>query len=108
MAPVERPILGVALFRNDDVYIFGPNTRFDNVHQMEGVYDGVYTFFIHYPKLPLLSGTYRISVALYDKAHLKPHVWHNQLYDFEMAGEADDHGMVLLDHAWGLITHLES
>ena len=104
--PVERPIFGVALFRSDGVYIHGPNTRFDQV--LDGTYHGIYTFFIRWPALPLLSGRYRISIAVFDKSHLKPHVWHNQLYDFEMVAEQEDHGVVLLDHAWGLITHLDA
>ncbi len=103
--PVERPILGVALFRNDGVYVFGPNTRFDKVEQLDGVYDGVYTYFIHYPRLPLLGGTYFVSVAAYDKNHLKPHVWHNQLYEFRVDTDRPDHGLVQLEHHWGLVVH---
>jgi hypothetical protein len=34
-------------------------------------------------------------------------VWHNQLHDFEIMTEIEDHGMVLMEHAWGLITHLK-
>ncbi len=106
LEPVENPILGVALFRNDDVYIYGPNTRFDGVERMEGTYDGVYTFFIHYPAMPLLSGKYRISVALYDKQHIRPHVWHNQLYEISVTCPREDHGVMELPHAWGLVRHV--
>ncbi len=102
---VERPIFGVAVFRDDGVYVFGPNTRFDGV--LDGIYNGVYTFFIVYPSLDLLAGSYRFSIAAFDKSHLKPHVWHNQLYDLEVVQECEDHGLVQLDHGWGLITHYE-
>ena len=103
--PVEQPIFGAAIFRSDGVYIHGPNTRFDKV--LEGTYNGVYTFFIQWARLPLLAGRYRVSIAVFDQNHLKPHVWHNQLYDFEVVSEIEDHGTVLLEHAWGLITHVE-
>ncbi len=102
---VPRPIFGVAIFRGDGVYVHGPNTRFD--HVLDGNYNGVYTFFIRWKSIPLLSGTYRISIAVFDQNHLKPHIWHNQLYDFEIYAEAEDHGLTMLDHDWGLITHLE-
>ena len=102
---VPRPIFGVAIFRNDGVYIHGPNTRFDQA--LDGNYNGVYTFFIRWKSIPLLSGSYRLSIAVFDQHHLKPHVWHNQLYDFEVAASMEDHGLALLDHDWGLITHLE-
>jgi ABC-type polysaccharide/polyol phosphate transport system ATPase subunit len=103
--PVERPIFGVAIFRDDGVYVFGPNTRFDGV--LDGTYNGVYTFFIVYPSLDLLAGKYRLSIAAFDKSHLKPHVWHNQIYDLEVLQDCEDHGLVQLDHGWGLITHHE-
>jgi lipopolysaccharide transport system ATP-binding protein len=99
---ITRPIFGVALFRNDGVYVFGPNTRFDGV--LDGTYNGVYTFFVHYPKLPLLAGSYRVSVAIFDEGHVTPHVWHNQLYSFEVAQDVEDHGLVQLPHRWGVIT----
>ncbi len=105
LTPIERPILGVALFRNDDLYVFGPNTRFDDVKAMDGTYDGIYTYFLHYPTLPLLAGIYRFSVALYDKHHLKPHVWHNQLYEIRVTDAPEHHGVIDLPHHWGLIRH---
>jgi len=106
LVPVENPILGVALFRNDEVYVFGPNTRFDQVQRMEGTYDGIYTFFIRYPRLRLLRGTYRISVAIFDKNHLKPHVWHNQLYEIAVDSPTENHGIVDVDRDWGLVRHV--
>ncbi len=103
--PVERPIFGAALFRSDGIYIHGPNTRFDGV--LDGTYHGIYTYFIRWKSLALLSGRYRLSIAVFDKLHLKPHIWQNQLYDFEIAAEVADHGLLQLEHDWGLITHLE-
>lgn len=102
---VERPIFGVALFRSDGVYIHGPNTRYDNV--LDGDYHGIYTFWIAWRDLPLLRGRYRLSIAVFDKNHLKPHVWHNQLHDVEIASDLEDHGTVMLQHGWGLITHVD-
>ncbi len=102
---LRDPIFGVALFRADGTYVFGPNTRWDGV--LSGDYHGVYTFFVHYPELPLLAGGYRVSVAIYDKGHVAPHVWHNQLYGFEIVQDVEDHGLVRIPHAWGLITHHE-
>ena len=99
--PVVRPVFGVAIFRGDGVYVHGPNTRYDGVY--DGTYDGVYAFFIRWRALPLLSGRYRLSVAIFDQHHLKPHIWHNQLYDFEVAQDMEDHGLIQLDHDWGMI-----
>lgn len=101
--PLENPIFGVALFRSDDVYVHGPNSKFDNV--FEGCYHGTYTFFIRWPMLPLLSGLYEVSIAIFDQHHLKPYIWHNRLYTFEITSQFEDHGIVKLEHDWGIITH---
>lgn len=101
--PLKNPIFGVALFRSDDVYVHGPNSKFDNVFQ--GEYHGMYTFFIRWPKMPLLSGQYEVSIAIFDQHHLKPYIWHNRLYTFEIASQFEDHGVVKLEHDWGILTH---
>ncbi len=106
LVPIEHPILGVALFRNDDVYIYGPNTRFDGVERMEGTWHGIYTYFLHYPSLPLLGGVYRISAALFDKQHLRPHVGQNQLYEIRVDAPTENHGIVDLPHHWGYVRHV--
>ena len=104
--PIENPIFGAAVYRSDGVYVHGPNSKWDNV--LEGRYHGIYTFFLQWKGLPLLAGRYRLSIAVFDQGHLKPFVWHNQLHDFEVVTEIEDHGMVLMEHAWGIITHLET
>ena len=103
---IQDPIFGAAIYRSDGVYIHGPNSKWDNV--LEGTYHGVYTFFVQWRNLELLAGRYRLSIAVFDQGHLKPFVWHNQLHDFEVTTHIEDHGMVLMDHAWGLITHLKT
>lgn len=102
--PIQDPIFGVAIHRNDDVYVFGPNTKFDRA--LTGTFHGIYTLFYHIPRLPLLTGTYLLSVALWHKSHLKPYLWHNRLYEIKILADREDHGMVLMDHHWGCITHV--
>lgn len=101
--PLTNPIFGVAIFRSDDVYVHGPNSKFDQV--FEGEYHGTFTFFIRWPNIPLLSGQYEISIAIFDQHHIKPYCWHNRLYSFEVASQFEDHGLIKLKHDWGLLTH---
>lgn len=103
--PVINPIFGVALFRTDGVYIHGPNSKFDKV--LDGRFHGVYTFYIRWSNIPILTGVYEASVAIFDQHHIKPHIWHNRLYRFEVAAPFDDHGIVFMEHDWGLLTHYE-
>ena len=103
--PVDDPVFGIALFRDDGAYVFGPNTRYDGV--LEGRWHGVYTWFLRYPAIPLLQGTYRISVAFFDQGHIRPLVWHNQLYELRITQDLEDHGLVHLPHRWGVLPWYE-
>ena len=70
----------------------------------EGEYHGTYTFLYSVPN-SLLSGQYEVSIAIFDQHHLKPYIWHNRLYSFEVSSQFDDHGVVKLEHDWGILTH---
>lgn len=94
--PLDSPVMGVALFRDDGVYCYGPNTLFDG--QLAGSYDGRYVLVATFENLPLLGGRYEASVAFYDKQHVYAYAWHHRLYPFAVLTERPDHGLVWLPH----------
>jgi ABC-type polysaccharide/polyol phosphate transport system ATPase subunit len=98
--PLESPVMGVALFREDGVYCYGPNTRFDGV--LSGTYDGRYRLTAEFPELPLLGGRYEVSVAFYDKDHVYAYAWHHRLYAFRLVADRPDHGLVSLPHRFSV------
>jgi ABC-type polysaccharide/polyol phosphate transport system ATPase subunit len=95
-APLDSPVMGVALFREDGVYCSGPNTKFDGC--LEGRYDGRYRLRAEFPELPLLGGSYEASVAFYDRDHVYAYAWHHRLYPFRVIADRPDHGLVALRH----------
>jgi lipopolysaccharide transport system ATP-binding protein len=94
--PLDSPVMGVALFRDDGVYCYGPNTLFDG--QLAGRYDGRYVLIAEFVDLPLLGGDYQASVAFYDKDHVYAYAWHHRLYPFSVRSDRPDHGLVWLRH----------
>ncbi len=94
--PLESPVMGVALFRADGVYCYGPNTLFDGV--LSGTYDGRYLLTAEFDDLALLGGLYQASVSFYDKGHVYAYAWHHRLYPFTVRTERKDHGLVWLRH----------
>jgi len=94
--PLDSPVMGVALFRDDGVYCYGPNTLFDG--QLGGVYDGRYRLVAEFEELPLLGGRYEASVAFYDSAHVYAYAWHHRLYAFRVRSDRKDHGLVWFKH----------
>ncbi|NOZ87354.1 MAG: ABC transporter ATP-binding protein [Deltaproteobacteria bacterium] len=97
---IDSPSLGVAIFRNDDVYVYGANTRFDAEDTTMRVFEGEHSFSIVFDSLPLLGGSYQVSVAMYDKDHVFPYDFHDRLYNFSVQTDKQDHGLVILDHHW--------
>ena len=94
--PIDSPVMGVALFRDDGVYCHGPNTKFDGC--LAGEYDGRYRLSAEFPKLRLLPARYEVSVAFYDKEHVYAYAWDHRLYAFRVTGGPEDHGVVALPH----------
>ena len=63
---VDAAHFGVAIFRNDGVYCYGPNTEFDSYQSLK-LKPGRGWFKLNYQKLLLAPGEYRVSLAIWDK-----------------------------------------
>jgi hypothetical protein len=92
---VDRPHFGVAIFREDGVYCYGPNTKFDRYDILE-LKPGRGCFTLTYDRILLAPGTYRISVAIWDKNEKVAFDYHNGFYEFEVTGK-DNPDKQLLD-----------
>lgn len=94
--PLDSPVMGVAIFREDGVYCCGPNTRHDA--SLRGTYDGRYRLVAEFLELPLLGGAYEVSVSFYDKDHVYAYAWDHRLYPFRVVMDPPQHGLVSLRH----------
>ncbi|MCM8774438.1 MAG: Wzt carbohydrate-binding domain-containing protein [Candidatus Omnitrophica bacterium] len=82
---VKEPHFGVAIFRKDGVYCYGPNTQFDGYH-ISKLHKGRGFFVLNFPKLLLACGEYRVSVAIWDKNETLAFDYHNGYYKLEVKG----------------------
>ncbi len=98
--PIESPIMGVAIFRDDGVYCYGPNTRHDGVPT--GTLRGRHVLKAEFMELPLLPGGYEVSVAFYDREHVYAYAWDHRLYPFRVGAGAVEPGLVRLRHRFTL------
>lgn len=97
---IDKPVFGVAIYRNDGIHITGPNTktnRFDIVSV-----EGTGTVEFEVTGLPLLPGTYLFSAAVYDDACLKPYDHHEKMYSFKVVpgGSMETNGLVAMENTW--------
>ncbi len=103
---VEHPVFGVAVMRNDGAYVYGTNTLAEGMRLLPLRQDGTFTF--RYDSLPMLGGTYRLSIAVFDESQmLLPIHAHDRTYSFRIEGATKEEGVVRLEHAWNVGPALE-
>ncbi len=82
---IYDPHFGVAIFRDDGVYCYGPNTRFDGYENIK-VRKGRGHFTLKYHNLLLAPGEYRVSVAIWDKSESLAYDYHSGYYKLAVKG----------------------
>ncbi len=96
---IDDPHFGAAVFREDGLYCYGPNTRFDKI-KIKRLRKGQGEFSIEYKRLNLLPGRYRVSVAIWEKDEKFAYDHHHAYYKFEVISDKKDHGVLYLEHKW--------
>ena len=83
---IKEPHLGVAIFREDGVYCYGPNTGYDgyNIHEFK---PGKGYFTLEYRSVLLAPGEYRVSVAIWDRNEKIAYDYHNAFYKLIVKGD---------------------
>jgi ABC-type polysaccharide/polyol phosphate transport system ATPase subunit len=101
---VPDPVFGVAIHHQNGTHICGPNTDFGGLRItfVEGEGEIIYRV----PILPLLEGTYLVSVAAVDRADSEMYDYHDRAYPFRVASgrSRERYGFVTLNGEW----HTES
>jgi len=100
---IEKPQFGLALYHAGGFHINGPNTVFSGLEidaiEGQGYIDHVVD------SLPLLEGTYLVSVSLYDYDGDHSYDYHHQAYTFRVHPNPtirEKYGIVLIPSLWRL------
>lgn len=97
---VENPIFGLAIHRNDGVHVCGPNTEFAglDIPFVEG--EGDVSYYVD--SLPLMEGTYFVSVAVVNETSTVMYDFHNRLYPFKVrqVESGERYGLISLMGKW--------
>ncbi len=98
--PVMHPVFGLALHDETGIWLTGPNTRFYEVDIPSVTGTGWVDYTI--PVLPLLTGRYQITVAVYDDAMLQPYDYHDRLYRLVVQGRGlrERYGIMAIPGHW--------
>lgn len=101
---VIEPHFGVAIFREDGVYCYGPNTLFDE-KKIEKLKIGKGWFSIEFRDVNLMPGDYRFSVAIWDKKEVLAYSYHPGFYRVKIIGFKNTGELLNLSHKWKLHNH---
>lgn len=95
---VDNPHFGAAIFREDGLYCFGPNTAQDGF-TIDSINKGSGWFTIRFKEISLVSGRYKVSVAIWDKKEVLPYSYHAGKYEFTIRGHERAHALNM-PHRW--------
>lgn len=96
---IREPHFGAAIFREDGLYCYGPNTLMDG-YPIERIKQGQGWFSLRYKKVNLTPGEYRVSCGIWDKKEIMPYSYHPCCYKFEITGQIRQAGLLDLDCHW--------
>lgn len=100
--PVDAPVFGIAIHRQDGVHLSGPNTAFSglNLGTISGAGKLIYTV----PRLPLLPGKYFFSVAATKSDDSEIYDYHDRQYPIQIDNEGrginERYGLITLQGEW--------
>lgn len=92
-------MFGMGFYTTDDVVCYGNNTNLDGIYLTELPREGVVTYNIQ--KLPLLSGDYKLNVAVVDE-NGTPLDFIRHYSDFTVISEDRSVGLFSMEHNWVL------
>jgi len=97
---VDEPVFGIAVHRMDGVHVCGPNTAFSGLRIpfIEGEGEIVYRV----DALPLMEGSYMLSVGLHNQADTAMYDYHDRLHAFRVrqVGTGERYGLVTMKGTW--------
>lgn len=76
--PIAEPVFGLAIYHGTGFHINGPNTRFAGLSL--GTVSGGGHVDYTIDELPLLNGSYTLTVTVYDQTLTHPYDHHQQMY----------------------------
>jgi len=97
---VKQPVFGLAIYGSDGVHINGPNTKLSDytIESVEG--PGEIDYIVD--MLPLLEGTYELSVAVHDQDGLHTYDHQHRMYSFivQRGAVKERYGMIYIPCQW--------
>jgi lipopolysaccharide transport system ATP-binding protein len=103
--PVERPVFGFAVVRNDGLWIYGTDTTLAEIPVPDLGATGEVEVTI--ASLGLVAGRYFVDVAVHAEDGT-PYDYHSRRYPFSVRDDVSERGVTKLQHRWRIVPGSES
>lgn len=97
--PINSPVFGI-VFYTQDTYCYGTTTNFEHMDTGIVVGKGHADFFLN--RLPLIEGSFQVTVALAPPNYEFAYDWHDRLYSFQVHRANQNQGIFDMDGYWKL------
>lgn len=94
---VSDPVFGIAIYRNDGLWVYGTNTAIDNLPIPHVAGTGTVRF--HMPALHLIEGPYYLAVAVHARDGTPYDYW-QRCWEFSVYSRVRDVGVYRPEHRW--------
>ncbi len=98
---VREPVFGVEITRQDGLYCYATNSRWDGLRT--SWIDGRGVVEMEIPRLNLSAGTYLVGVGILEQNGIAFYDFHDKAYPFQVQTRKKDRGVLYLDHTWRFI-----
>ena len=98
--PVERPVFGFAIVRNDGLWIYGTDTTLAKIAVPELGATGEVT--VRLDSIGLIGGSYFVDVAAHGEDGT-PYDYHSRRYPFSVRDDAAERGVTKIQHRWRIV-----
>lgn len=95
--PVDDVVVGLAVYRSDQTYLFGTNTMIDHIGRSELSGEG--TMEICLEDLALVAGKYSLDLAFHKPDGFSYDFWRESCL-FQITSDKEEAGLVSLKHKW--------
>lgn len=99
--PLSEPVFGVEITRNDGLYCYATNSRWDGLRT--GCIDGRGVIEMEIPRLNLSAGAYLMGVGILEQNAIAFYDFHDKAYPFQVQTRKNDRGVLYLDHTWRFV-----
>lgn len=100
--PVKSPVFGI-VFYNHDTYCYGTTTDLKKMNMGQVIGKGYVDFSLE--RLPLIEGTFQVTVAVAPPDYKFAFDWHDRLYSFRVHRVSQDLGIFDMDGNWSWERH---